>query len=175
MVNNRGFTLLEVLIAVAMISVIGAIAIISFATWLPNYKLKGAARDLYSTLQKARMIAVKTNGNSAVIFDLANNNYSLCDNWNSSTSSCDGSLTTTDLTLLGYGIGFGHGDATSAIGVGFDNEVTYAGDDVVFNSRGLCDASGYVYLENTSGSTYSVGSLTSGAVRILKWHGGTWE
>lgn len=177
MKNKKGFTLVEVIVVMAVIGIMVTIAIPGISSWLPNYKLKSAARDVYSSLQKARMLAVKNNRNAAVIFDAANNKYDVCDDWVSTASPpCVGSLVTTDFNSLGYGIGYGHGNATSAVGTGFDNNITYPGDDVVFTPSGLGNASGYVYLENRNNvATYAIGSLTSGSIRISKWNGSAWE
>jgi prepilin-type N-terminal cleavage/methylation domain-containing protein len=173
MKSSRGFTLLEVIIVVAMIGIMAAIAIPAVMSWAPDYKLKAAARDVYSTLQKARSMAVKFNRDAAVEFDPTSNSYSICDDWDG--SACVGNQQTTTFASLGYGIGYGHGNASSSVGGGFDNEVTFGGDNVVFNSRGLGNA-GYVYLDHQDNSkTYAIGSLSSGVIRILKWNGSDWE
>jgi type IV fimbrial biogenesis protein FimT len=59
--NERGFTATELLVVIAIIGVLAAIAIPSFSTMVPNYRLKAAARNLYSDMQKARLQAIKEN------------------------------------------------------------------------------------------------------------------
>ena len=179
MKNKRGFTLIEVIVVMAVIGIMATIAIPAISSWLPNYRLKAAARDLYSTMQKARMLAVKTNRDTAVIFVPATSKYELCDDWDSASTSCTGNIETFDLTLLPNGIGYGHGSATAPVPVGAfpADEVSYISpvNVATFNSRGLGNA-GYVYLDHQNNtSTYAVGSLSSGSIRILKWQGGAWE
>lgn len=171
----KGFTLTEVIVVVAIIGILSAIATPTIIAWVPNYRLKSAARDVYSILQKARSIAVKSNRDTAVVFDVANNRYSLCDDW--LAGACVGTSQTIDLSNSGSGIKFGHGNATAAVpGGAFPaNNVSYNTSTAVFNSRGLGNA-GNVYLDHQSNTnTYAIGSLTSGAIRILKWQGGSWQ
>lgn len=68
-----GFTLMELLITIGVLAVALAIAIPSFVSWLPDYRLKAAARDLYSNFQKAKLNAVKRNIPCAVSFSVDGN------------------------------------------------------------------------------------------------------
>ena len=55
----QGFTLLEVMITVIILGVLSSIAVPAFLVWLPDYRLRSAARDIYSNFQKAKLTAIK--------------------------------------------------------------------------------------------------------------------
>ena len=67
--KHSGFTIVELIIVIALIGILAAFAVPNFIGWLPNYRLRSAAQDLYSNFQKAKLTAVKRNKNCAVRFD----------------------------------------------------------------------------------------------------------
>lgn len=67
--NEKGVTLAE-LIVVFVIIAIGAVLLVpSIGAWLPNYRLRGATRDIASTMRTAQMKAVSTNTDYQVFFN----------------------------------------------------------------------------------------------------------
>lgn len=71
----QGFTLVELMVVIALIGIMATLAIPSFISWVPNYRLKGATQLLYSSFQKARLEAVKRNTNVGISFSTANGTY----------------------------------------------------------------------------------------------------
>ena len=63
-----GFTLTELLVTIGIMVVLMGIAIPAFSTWLPNFRLNAAARDLVSDFQKAKMEAVRRNATVVISF-----------------------------------------------------------------------------------------------------------
>ncbi|OOZ41334.1 hypothetical protein BOW53_04250 [Solemya pervernicosa gill symbiont] len=59
--NNRGFTLIELMITLVVISIIAAFAVPSLGDFVTKRKLVGAAEEVYSQLQLARSLAIKRN------------------------------------------------------------------------------------------------------------------
>ncbi len=68
MKNHKGFTLIELLIAIAVVAITAAVAFPHIMGWMPNYRLKSAAKDLYSAMQKAKITALKYNSNVIIVF-----------------------------------------------------------------------------------------------------------
>ena len=60
-VNNKGFTLVELLIGIALLSIVIAISASSYQTLLANQALSNAANKVYYTLQLAKTEAIKRN------------------------------------------------------------------------------------------------------------------
>jgi type IV fimbrial biogenesis protein FimT len=60
--------MVELMITIAIIAILSAIAVPNIIGWLPNYRLKAAARDMVSNFQKAKMEAVKANKDVIIQF-----------------------------------------------------------------------------------------------------------
>jgi type IV fimbrial biogenesis protein FimT len=73
----KGFTILELIIAIVILGVLAAIAIPGFARYGPDMRLKGAVRDLKSDMALAKLRAIRENADVALLFDTANNRYTV--------------------------------------------------------------------------------------------------
>jgi len=73
----RGFSLVELLVGIAIFSILAALAAPSFSTWILNAKIRTTAESIQTGLQIARTEAVKRN--TTVRFQLINSTDDSCD------------------------------------------------------------------------------------------------
>ena len=66
--RKEGFSLVELLITVALIGIAGAIAIPSIMQQLPKFHMRGASRDITAKLMMARLRAIQENKEYGVEF-----------------------------------------------------------------------------------------------------------
>ncbi len=66
--SSRGFTLIELMVTIAVLAILMAIATPSFTDFFQRYRLRGAADDVATLLAVARSDAVARNRNVAVVF-----------------------------------------------------------------------------------------------------------
>lgn len=64
--KQQGFTLIEVMVVVAVIATLAAIAAPSFAPLMERWRVRGAAEDLQASIHYARSEAIKRGGNVTI-------------------------------------------------------------------------------------------------------------
>lgn len=174
--RDQGFTLIEVMVTIVIFAILLAVAIPGFSKWLPNYRLRGATRDLCSNLQLAKMTAVKDHANCGILFiDQAGDDsdvYKLIGPGANRIfeNGTNDDVVLKEVRLIEYGSGVSFG---ASLASGVTDIVTYDQDVVVFSSMGT-STGGNVHLKNNKDGSFRVGTLLSGAVDMKRWNG-KWE
>lgn len=75
--GQAGFTLVELMIVIAMIGIMAAIGIPSFKDLMPRVKLRNNASQLSNEIASLRMQAIAKSMEFQMVFDTANNRYTL--------------------------------------------------------------------------------------------------
>jgi prepilin-type N-terminal cleavage/methylation domain-containing protein len=122
--NSRGFSLAEIIVAVAVFAILAAIAIPQFGAFRPKNRLNGAARQIYSQLMWARSRAVTDNSEYVVTFP------------SSQTMLITGATTRT-VNIQSESV---------------DVTLSSTATTIKFSSRGTADAAPTITLTNSGGS-----------------------
>ena len=138
--KNSGFTITELMVTIAVVAILASLAIPNFIDWLPNYRLRSGAEEIQSTLQFARITAIKRNATATVAFDIANETYRA--------------------SVGGEAIRGGRMPA------GIDINSAFGGTSVQFDSRGIASAAGTAVVRNNLGRSRTIRVYITGNSRI---------
>jgi type IV fimbrial biogenesis protein FimT len=162
---DRGFTVTEIMIVLVIMGILMAIAIPNFSQWAANYRLKAAARDVYTNFQKARIEAIKTNSNVVVSFTVAAGSYEVfVDNGG-----------TTGIGTAGDDVRNGDEKILATVNMPADvilDSVNFSSGSTTpgFTSRGLPLSSriGNVRLRNANNEWYQVNLSMAGGLTLVR-------
>ncbi len=171
--SNSGFTLIEMMVTVAIVSVMIGIAVPNIIDWFPRYRLKSATRDLVSFMQKTKIQAVKTRNSLQIVFDdsVSPGFYYLDldkdDNWDPGEER---------VLLGGYqsGVDYGSGSATNNwSGDVISKHITFdPSPHFLFQTMGTSNEQGTIYLENKNADIcFAVTVLITGSINVREWTG----
>lgn len=95
--SQKGFSLLEMIIVLAIISVLAGTTISVYITMKPVLRLSGATRQIMGDLMWARMQAISQNNEFRIIYDNNHRYRILDDDNNNGTSTTGESIITKDI------------------------------------------------------------------------------
>jgi prepilin-type N-terminal cleavage/methylation domain-containing protein len=148
--KESGLTLFELMVVIGIMAVMASIAVPGVIGWLPGYRLRSGADELLSTLQLAKMRAVRENDIVTVSFDFANESYNaFVDN------SGDGIQDAGERTVK-----------TGQMPPNIDLQDTGLGALVMFDRRGYPSISGNVVRVTNGSATRTVNLTLAGSVSI---------
>ena len=177
--KNKGFTMLELLIVIAVIGITAAMGFPTFMAQRDQARIKRAGRDLVSHFQMARINAMRDGRIWVIVFDTTGNTYKLVDTGADSELNTEDDVTAKEIKLSDYGdvsYGIGEGVGGRPGGEAPDDGVSFSGNRVQFLSDGSSLQSGTVYVVNGKGQTFAVGSITrTGRIKAWADYGQGWE
>jgi len=154
--TKQGFTLLELLIVLAIISIVGVIASYNWNHYVRNADLRTLTREITSDIAKLKQYAARDELCYRIsIYTASNGNKYTLERGNSGTcaSAAFTVLETKSPSTLGLRDGL---NITST---------TYGGDDIEFQTRGTIIA-GSVVLSSSTGSNATITSNMTGKTYV---------
>jgi prepilin-type N-terminal cleavage/methylation domain-containing protein len=159
--NDTGFTVLEMMMVMGILSIMATIAASGFYSILPDLLLKAAVRNLKSDLHLARLIAIRHHKFVVSEFNTANNSYTIFmddggeDGTKANNYSQDPGESTVKSVRLHSRINMFKAQFGSTVG------------KFAFNSRGTLDGlAGGVYMHNKSDKYRGVAISRIGKITI---------
>ena len=154
--KNAGFTMLELMIVIAIMAIGAVIAVPNMIQWKSESNLRGSANNLRADLNMAKMLAVREN--ALVVVNFYGDRYEVfVDN--------GAGFNTGNWTWDADERRFRNRDMRPGVSIDLAN-TTFAGNRTRFNERGLPDQLGRVVLVSSDGQQFQIDINRMGRVDL---------
>lgn len=149
--TDRGYTLVEIMVAIAIVAILATIAVPNIAGWRTKQRFAAAVSDVHEAIKVARSSAIKDNTTVVIQFQLPNRFLVFADDDGDGTQDA--------------------GERTIRTGI-FQNDISlttsFSGHRLSFNGRGMTTASGAgITLSNAVFGSRVIQVTVTGNSRIL--------
>ena len=149
--NNRGVSLIEIVVVIAIVGILSAIAVPNVIGWRAARKLDGAARNFMADMELARIKAIREAEDISVVFDVAGESYQMIVDLDD------------DYTLDPGETQFRERTMPPGITI---VSTTFSGNRTRFNTRGTPNIIGRATFGNSAGNELEVFLSMTGRLRI---------
>jgi prepilin-type N-terminal cleavage/methylation domain-containing protein len=170
--QQSGFSIIEVLVGLAIFAIVAGFSVPNVQQWMRNYRLKSAVMDLHSNMQLAKAGAIKDNRPWKIQFNAAGT-YTVIQ---CLTNTCETGTAGTDYRV----------SKTVNLATAYGNEALFKHptssiiadqNPLAFSGSGLTDPAGHAYISNrTNSSYYRIGTrFIAAGIRVERWDGSNWN
>ena len=179
-VKENGFTLMELMIVIAIISILATGTGFAIIKKMPDYHLQTASDALFLDFQLAKSNAVLHQEKTRILFNLETNSYRILRLGSDGDVGGTGAAEDTpvkEVFLANYGSGVTFGRGIAPPMTESQDNLTYTNDWATFSMNGSADELGYAYLTHINRDRcYAVGTPSNaGIIRIYRAVNRVWE
>lgn len=164
--KNAGFSLMELMTVIGILSILSAIAIPGYLGWRDNARLGSAAQDVYSIFQKAKIEAARRNVIVAITFAANIATVYVDSNGNFAQDGGENGINSIDLSdYPGINLDASEGGGDGITFANPDDTIAFAPNGFPLDNTGSL-TSGTVFLINRKGAKASIRISPAGNVGI---------